>query len=161
MIRAAVAILIIAAFAGCAAPDDAQTDGATLENPTPFDPFNAIPPASSPTPTGVTPTALPPSPEPIETPTGYTLRVGMVDGSPVFLAADGTQNPTLLVPPDTEITIEFLRGGEVHGFTANGETIIPLGSSDTRGTFTSPASGAFEYGCPAHSHAMRGTVRVA
>lgn len=160
MIRAAIALVCIAAVAGCASPGAAPTDGATRETPTRSDPF-ATPQPTSASPSAITPTTLPPTPPPTTNATGYTLRATTADGTPVFIAADGTKNPTLLVPPDTEITIELLRDGEVHAFSVNGETIIPVGSNNARASFLSPASGSFEYGCPVHAHVMRGTITVA
>lgn len=157
--RLAVAIICIAALAGCAAPST-DTDAATTDTDR-SDPFASIPPASS-SPAAITPTSLPPPPpSPPQTFTGFRLVATSADGTPVFQTADGAKNPTLLVPAGEEITIDLVRGGELHAFTVNGVAIIGAGTDDVRGSFRAPESGSVEYDCPIHPGTMRGTIQVA
>lgn len=154
-LKLAAFVVALAAAAGCAAPqENPENPGAIVE----ADPPAAAPPPASPA--ALSPSPLPPPPAP-EAETGFVLRaLAKADGSFAFFGEDGVANPTLRVPPSTVITIELVRGGQTHGLTVGSEELLGAGSTDARASFTSPASGAFEYGCPVHPHMMRGTVQV-
>lgn len=99
--------------------------------------------------------------------TSYTLTATNQGGQFVWIDDSGARNPTLSVPPSTEITLTAKQGGS-DGIPHN----IQVGSEEASDTFTeqgdsvdyvftSPASGTVTYVCTIHPDSMKGTIRVA
>lgn len=97
-----------------------------------------------------------------------SFRMTTHGGAAGWFEVDGLtgNNPTLVVPASTEITIELVNeDGMPHNVRIGddgpvSETITVDGQMTTF-TFTSPASGSVTYFCEFHKGTMSGTLRVA
>jgi len=98
--------------------------------------------------------------------TSFTLTAHADGSTFYFQGEDGTKNPTLVVPANTEITVTLRNVGEgVHNIHVDGASpsdYVQGDGDEITYTFTSPASGTKQYWCDPHkSSGMVGTVRVA
>ena len=98
--------------------------------------------------------------------TQFTLVAHQEGSSYYFTLEGGTQrNPTLVVPPNAQITVTLKGGGGVHNVQVQGQPAsdyVNAEGDEVTYTFTSPASGTVQYWCVPHRTAgMVGQVRVA
>lgn len=98
--------------------------------------------------------------------TSFTIYAVDEGGQFFFEGADGTKNPTLVVPAGAEITVKLInRGNNVHNMHVDGSTAseyVQADGDEITYTFTAPASGSKDYWCDPHKSAgMKGVVRVA
>ena len=99
--------------------------------------------------------------------TSFNLHSKSSGGSFVWAGeGQGGDNPTLVVPGNTEITI--VARGDDSGVPHNIKVGAKAPSDMFQGkdgevtyTFTSPASGTVQYVCTIHPDTMKGTVQVA
>lgn len=98
--------------------------------------------------------------------TAFTLTTHADGSTYYFQGEDGTKNPTLTVPANTEITITLKNVGDaVHNIQVDGSDAseyVQADGDEVTYKFTSPASGSKDYWCVPHkSSGMRGMVKVA
>lgn len=98
--------------------------------------------------------------------TEFTL-VSYQQGSSFYFTLEGQtqRDPTLVVPPNAQITITLKNGGGVHNVQVTGQPASDYVNAEgdvVTYTFTSPASGTLEYWCVPHKRdGMGGRIQVA